>query len=150
MFKRTLDRSVLARLLPGMGSYNFRSREVQRVVRFVRPLPFVCEFYALRYTIELYAPPHCGGRVFVVGRLWDEPIEDARILVAFGDTVARQRMRDGFAVDVGSIGDVLFLRLMRQGDVEELVGPHQTFDIALTPGVRAQIEAFKRSGHAVD
>lgn len=95
-----------------------------RTFRLHRPLPAVAEFLALRYTIELYSPTHSGGSERLVARLPWQDLLNARELDHAGHGIIGRRLLVAYDVDCGTLAEVLFLRLVRQGDADELAGPH--------------------------
>lgn len=128
------------------ASYNSRDPGARRLVRLRRPLPLSCEFYALHYSIEFYSPAGNSGRISILARLpWDKQGE-GQTLFYCGETGMPHYLREGFELQVGSIADVIFLRLIRQGDAEEIAGPHCCFEFTKGPEFRTRLEAFRRSG----
>jgi hypothetical protein len=95
-----------------------------RTFRLCRPLPLVAAFYALRYRLELFSPHHVGGSERLVARLpWQELI-DARELDHAGHGILARQLATNYDVECLTLAEVLFLRLVQQGDAEQLAGEH--------------------------
>ena len=95
-----------------------------RTFRLLRPVPVVAQFYAIRYELALDEPPHTGGSERLLARLPWQDWNYARELDHAGTRGIRRVIYTAYDVDCGTLAEVLFLRLARQGDAEELVGPH--------------------------
>ncbi len=108
------------------SEFNHRasSCRAKRTFRLRRPLPLVAVFYAISYRLELFAPHHVGGSERLVARLsWQELI-DARELDHAGHGVLARQLASAYDVECLTLAETLFLRLVRQGDADELAGPH--------------------------
>lgn len=105
-------------------TYRACSCQAVRTFRLQRPLPLVVEFFAIRYTLELYAPGQTGGSERLVARLPWQDLVYARELDHAGRGVLGRKLLSGYDVDCGTLAEVLFLRLVRQGLADELAGPH--------------------------
>lgn len=108
------------------GNFTYRacSCRAQRTFRLSRPLPLVAEFYAIRYTLELFSPTHVGGSERLVARLPWQDLIYARELDHAGHGVLAKKLANAYDVDCGTLAEVIFLRLGRQSDAVELTGPH--------------------------
>jgi hypothetical protein len=108
------------------GDFNYRacSCRAVRTFRLCRKLPVVIEFFALHYTMELNHPAGTGDAEFLVARLPWQDLNYARELDHAGRDSIRGRIYRAYDVDCGTLAEILFLRLVRQGDAEELAGPH--------------------------
>jgi hypothetical protein len=95
-----------------------------RTFRLHRPLPVVAQFFALHYTIELYSPNYNGGSERLVARLPWQDLINARELDHAGHGVIGKRLLSAYDVNCGTLAEVIFLRLVRQRDADELAGPH--------------------------
>ena len=95
-----------------------------RTFRLHHPLPVVAEFFATRYSIDLYEMPYTAGGEHLRSCLPWQAIEDGWDLNHAGLNVIKRNLATGMDVRCGSLAEVLFLRLVRQGDAEELAGPH--------------------------
>ena len=95
-----------------------------RTFRLKRPLPVCAEFYAMSYMIDVWDQPGTGGGEFLMVYLPWQTKREGRELTHAGFEVISRALHRGFDVHVPSISEVLFLRLARQGDAEELAGPH--------------------------
>ena len=109
-----------------LGEFTYRacSCRALRTFRLHRPLPLVVEFFAVRYTLELYMPAQAGGSERLVARLPWQDLNYARELDHAGRGVLGEKLRTAYDVDCGTLTEVLFLRLVRQGEAEQLAGPH--------------------------
>lgn len=110
-----------------------RETKAVRRVRLINSLPLYAEFYALRYRIEASSTVQNSGVARLVCRLQWESLDQARELYSIGETHFVKNLREGFEVEVASLADVLLLRLIRQGDAEELAGPHCRFTRSVPP-----------------
>jgi hypothetical protein len=134
MFIRVFSRGTTAAGVgePGIGggmadqdfNYSACSCRAVRTFRLRRKLPVMVEFFALRYTIELSYPAGTGDAEFLVARLPWQDLNYGRELDHAGRDGIRRRIYQAYDVDCGTLAEVLFLRLVRQGDAEELAGPH--------------------------
>lgn len=118
-------------------SYRACSCQAVRTFRLHRPLPAVVEFFALRYTLELYAPVQTGGSERLVARLPWQDLNYARELDHAGRGVLSRQLLTAYDVDCGTLAEILFLRLVRQGHADELAGPHLKLrlrPVSLPPG----------------
>ncbi|HUR58889.1 MAG TPA: hypothetical protein VM029_14340 [Opitutaceae bacterium] len=108
------------------GGFTYRACSCQaiRTFRLHRPLPVVVEFFAIRYSIELFTPGHAGGSERLVARLPWQDLVYARELDHAGHGILGRRLLTAYDVDCGTLAEILFLRLARQGDADELAGPH--------------------------
>lgn len=95
-----------------------------RTIRLLSPLPVCAEFFAMRYFLDLYARPGTAFSESLVVYLPWQTKENGRELTHAGCGVLRRALYSSFDVHVPSVSEVLFLRLVRQGDAEELAGPH--------------------------
>jgi hypothetical protein len=105
-------------------TYRACSCQAMRTFRLHRPLPVVVEFFAIRYTLELYAAAQSGGSERLVARLPWQDLVYARELDHAGHGVLGKKLLTAYDVDCGTLAEVLFLRLVRQGAADELAGPH--------------------------
>lgn len=105
-------------------TYRACSCQAVRTFRLHSPPPVVVEFFALRYSLELHAPGQAGGSERLVARLPWQDLAYARELDHAGEGVIRKKLLVAYDVDCGSLAEVLFLRLVRQGMADELAGPH--------------------------
>ncbi len=95
-----------------------------RTFRLHRDPPVIVEFFAIRYSLEFFSPPGTGAQETLVARLPWQDLNYARELCHAGPGVIRKQLRAGYEVECGTLQEVLFLRLVRQGEAEELAGPH--------------------------
>ena len=105
-------------------TYRACSCQATRTFRLHRPLPVVVEFFAIRYTLEFYAPNQVGGSERLVARLPWQDLVYARELDHAGHGILGRKLLTAYDVDCGTLAEVLFLRLVRQGAADELAGPH--------------------------
>jgi hypothetical protein len=105
-------------------TYRACSCQALRTFRLHRPPPLIIEFFALRYTLELFAPMHTGGSERLVARLPWQDLNYARELDHAGRGVLVKKLLTAYDVDCGTLTEILFLRLVRQGDADQLAGPH--------------------------
>jgi hypothetical protein len=105
-------------------TYRACSCQAVRTFRLHRPLPLIAEFFAIRYSIELFSPTHVGGSERLVARLPWQDLLYARELDHAGHGILARKLRTAYDVDCGSLAEILFLRLERQHDAEQLAGPH--------------------------
>ncbi len=108
----------------GDFSYAACSCRAIRTFRLRRDLPLVAEFFAIRYTIHLHEVPQTAGSLRILARLPWQDLNYAREIMHVGGGAVRELMVTGIEVDCGTLAEVIFLRLVRQGDAEELRGPH--------------------------
>ena len=108
------------------GHFTYRACSCQalRTFRLQRPPPLIIEFFALRYTLEIFAPIHTGGSERLVARLPWQDLNYARELDHAGQGVLVRKLLTAYDVDCGTLAEILFLRLVRQGEAEQLAGPH--------------------------
>jgi hypothetical protein len=95
-----------------------------RTFRLHRLPPICVEFYAIRYSVELYSRTGTANSECLVARLPWQDANYARELDHAGAGVIRQQLLSAYDVDCGNLAEVLFLRMVRQGDAVELAGPH--------------------------
>jgi hypothetical protein len=105
-------------------TYRACSCRAQRTFRLLRPLPVVAEFYAIRYSVDLFAPMHVGGSERLVACLPWQDLIYARELDHAGHGVLRKKLATAYDLDCGTLAEVLFLRMVQQRDAEQLAGPH--------------------------
>lgn len=103
---------------PGLNTSTWRT------MRLLRPLPVCAEFFAMRYFIDVWDQPHTGGAEYLMVYLPWQTKDCGEELAHAGHGVIRRALMSGFDVHVPSLSEVLFLRLVRQGDAEELAGLH--------------------------
>src|SRR4051794_15356325 len=97
------------------GDFTYRACSCQatRTFRLHRPPPLVAEFYAIRYSLELFSPHHTGGSERLVARLPWQDLNYARELDHAGQGLLLRKLLDAYDVDCGTLSEVLFLRLVR-------------------------------------
>lgn len=105
-------------------TYRACSCQAVRTFRLHRPPPVVAEFFAICYTLELYSPGQSGGSERLVARLPWQDLVYARELDHAGRGILRRKLLTAYDVDCGTLAEVIFLRLVRQGLAGELAGPH--------------------------
>ena len=105
-------------------TYRACSCQAIRTFRLHRPPPLLVEFFAIRYSLELYSPAQIGGSERLVARLPWQDLVYARELDHAGPGILGRKLLTAYDVDCGTLTEVLFLRLVRQGMAEELAGPH--------------------------
>jgi hypothetical protein len=93
-----------------------------RAFRLRSRLPVVAEFLAVRLVLDLYEMPGTAGREILVVHLPWQPKENGRELIHAGRGVISAQLATRYEVECPSLSEVLFLRLARQGDAEELTG----------------------------
>jgi hypothetical protein len=103
---------------PGINPPTFRT------FRLLSPLPVCAEFYSARYFVDLCVMPGTAYSEHLVVFMPWQAKEDGRQLSHAGRGIIRRTLFVAFDVHVPSVSEVLFLRLTRQGDAEELAGPH--------------------------
>ncbi|MEY4940759.1 MAG: hypothetical protein RIQ93_2494 [Verrucomicrobiota bacterium] len=84
----------------------------------------MAEFFALRFTLDLGEERHTAGGTYLIACLPWQDLNYGRQLMHVGIGVEKCRAKTVFDVDCGTLAEVLFLRLVRQGDAQELAGPH--------------------------
>ncbi len=109
---------------PGDFTYRACSSQAIRTFRLFHPPPVIAEFFAIHYSIELYSPGQTGGSERLVARLPWQDLVYARELDHAGQGILARKLLTAYDVDCGTLAEVLFLRLVRQGVAEELAGPH--------------------------
>jgi hypothetical protein len=129
-------------------TYRACSCQAVRTFRLHRPLPVVVEFFAIRYTLELYAPGQSGGSERLVARLPWQDLNYARELDHAGAGLLARRLATAYDVDCGTLAEVLFLRLVRQNDADELAGPHVKIPRASAPPANGFPDRRPPSVHA--
>src|SRR2546425_7080340 len=96
-------------------TYRACSCQAMRTFRLHRPPPVVVEFFAIRYSVELYSPTHIGGSERLVARLaWQDP-HNARELDHAGHGILGKKLLQAYDVDCGTLAEILFLRLVPPG-----------------------------------
>ena len=105
-------------------TYRACSCQAVRTFRLFRPLPVVVEFFAISYTLELHASKQAGNSERLVARLPWQDMNYARELDHASRGTIVKKLATGYDVDCGTLAEVLFLRLVRQGQAAELAGPH--------------------------
>lgn len=95
-----------------------------RTFRLTRPLPLLAEFYAISFSVELFCPSQVGGSERLVARLPWQDLMSARELDHAGHGILARQLATGYDVECGTLGEIILLRLIRQGCGEELAGPH--------------------------
>jgi hypothetical protein len=105
-------------------TYRACSCQAMRTFRLHRPPPLIVEFFAIRYSLELYSPAQIGGSERLVARLPWQDLIYARELDHAGHGLLQRKLLTAYDVDCGTLAEVLFLRLVRQGDADQLAGPH--------------------------
>jgi hypothetical protein len=110
-------------------TYRACTCQAMRTFRLHRPPPVVAEFFAIRYSIELFSPAQIGGSERLVARLPWQDLVYARELDHAGHGILGRKLLTAYDVDCGTLSEVLFLRLVRQGDADELAGPHLKFRV---------------------
>jgi len=108
------------------SDYDYRATtcSAYRTFRLLHPLPAVAEFFATQLTLDLYQMPFTSGAEFLMASLPWQDVRNGRELGHAGHNVIRRSLASGYDVACGSLAEVLFLRLARQGDAVELAGPH--------------------------
>ena len=105
-------------------TYRACSCQALRTFRLHRPPPLIVEFFTLRYSLELFAPIHTGGSERLVARLPWQDLNYARELDHAGRGILGKKLLTAYDVDCGTLTEILFLRLVRQGEADQLAGPH--------------------------
>ena len=105
-------------------TYRACSCRAQRTFRLHRPLPILAEFYAVRYSLELFSPAQVGGSERLVLRLPWQDLIYARELDHAGHGVLPRKLFVAYDVDCNTLAEVIFLRLVQQRDADQLAGPH--------------------------
>lgn len=105
-----------------------------RTFRLTRPLPLVAEFYAISFSVELFCPAQVGGSERLVARLPWQDLMSARELDHAGHGILARQLAVGYDVECGTLGEIIFLRLVRQQVGEELAGPHSKLPFRFLKG----------------
>src|SRR4051812_32078970 len=102
------------------GDFTYRACSCQavRTFRLHRPPPLLIEFFAIRYSLEIFAPGNAGGSERLVARLPWQDLNYARELDHAGQGILQRKLVSSYDVDCGTLAEILFLRLTRQGEAE--------------------------------
>lgn len=128
-------------------NYAATSCNAVRTFRLLHRLPLCVHFLSISYVLDLCEMKHTAGGIYLVALLPWQDHNYAKQLMHAGTGLAATYRKTDYEVDCGRLEEVLFLRLVRQGDAVELAGPHLTIPdnhfhmLRLFPKKRASLPA---------